>query len=145
MVEECGYTYDPPPAVVPNSLKALEVTELARDHGLHEAVHDRLMHAYWSERADIGDEDVLLSLAEESGVDRGEAADALADGRYRTRIAAATREANLLGINAIPSFVLDNRLLLVGAYPHEVFERAFAQLEEAESDAEQREPRPDAS
>ena len=37
-----------------------------------------------------------------------------------------------LGINAIPAFVLDDRLLLVGAYPHEVFERAFAQLEETE-------------
>ena len=130
MVEECGYVYNPPEHVVPNSLKALEVTELARDAGLHEAVHDRLMHGYWSEAADIGDETALLALAEEAGLDRGEAIEALADGRYRERIAESTREANLLGINAIPAFVLDDRLLLVGAYPHEVFERAFAQLEE---------------
>jgi predicted DsbA family dithiol-disulfide isomerase len=42
----------------------------------------------------------------------------------------STREAHQLGIDAIPSFVLDNRLLLVGAYPKDVFERAFAQLEQ---------------
>jgi predicted DsbA family dithiol-disulfide isomerase len=130
MVEECGYTYDPPAEVVPNSMKALEVTELARDLGVHAAVHDRLMHAYWSEGADIGDETTLLGLAQEAGVDRGDAIEALADGRYRERISASTREANLLGIHAIPSFVLDDRLLLVGAYPHEAFERAYAQLDE---------------
>jgi predicted DsbA family dithiol-disulfide isomerase len=130
MVEECGYTYNPPAEVVPNSMKALEVTELARDRDLHEPVHDRLMDAYWSEAQNIGDEGTLLSLAAEAGLDRADAADALADGRYRARIAAATGEAHRLGINAIPSFVLDNRLLLVGAYPHEVFERAFARLAE---------------
>jgi predicted DsbA family dithiol-disulfide isomerase len=130
MVEECGYVYNPPPDVVPNSRKALEVTELARDLGLHEPVHRRLMDAYWSEAQDIGDEDVLLSLVADAGLDRGEAAEALADGRYATRVLQSTREANLVGINAIPAFVLDDRLLLLGAYPYEVFERAFAQLEE---------------
>jgi predicted DsbA family dithiol-disulfide isomerase len=135
MVEACGYTYNVPPDRVPNSHRALEVTELARDSGRHEAVHDRLMHAYWSEAANIGDEDTLLGLAAEAGLDRDEAAATLADGRYRDRIRESTQQANAVGINAIPAFVLDNRMLLVGAYPHEVFERAFAQLAEAEEPA----------
>jgi predicted DsbA family dithiol-disulfide isomerase len=130
MVEECGYTYNPPREVVPNSLKALQVTELARDRDVHEQVHTRLMDAYWSEAANIGDEDVLLTLAVEAGLDRVEAAEVLADGRYLPRIAESTREANSIGITAIPSFVLDNRMLLVGAYPHEVFEQAFARIEQ---------------
>ena len=132
MVEECGYTYNPPPEVVPNSRKALEVTEAARDLGLHEAVHTRLMDAYWSEAADIGDEETLLDLAAEAGLDRAEAVAALADGRYGARIVDSTREANMVGVNAIPAFVLDEHLLLVGAHPHEVFERAFDQLARAE-------------
>ena len=37
---------------IPNSRAALRVTELARDAGLHEALHDRLMHAYWGEAED---------------------------------------------------------------------------------------------
>jgi predicted DsbA family dithiol-disulfide isomerase len=130
MVEECGYTYNPPSQVVPNSLKALQVTELARDRDVHERVHTRLMDAYWSEAANIGDEDVLLTLAAEAGLERVEAAEVLADGRYLPRIAESTREANSIGITAIPSFVLDNRMLLVGAYPHEVFEQAFARIEQ---------------
>ena len=134
MVEESGYTYSPPPEIVPNSRKALQVTELARDLGLHEQVHSRLMHAYWSEEADIGDEETLLRLAEEAGLDRAEAKAALDDGRYLDRIEASTRKANMHGINAIPAFVLDGRLLVMGAQPHELFERAFAQLEEMEED-----------
>ena len=134
MVEECGYTYNPPKDVVPNSRKALELTELARDLGLHEPVHTRLMDAYWAEARNIGDEDTLLSLVAEAGLDRGEAAEALADGRYRPPDRGERRaRRNAIGINAIPAFVLDDRLLLVGAYPKEVFERAFAQLAEAEA------------
>jgi predicted DsbA family dithiol-disulfide isomerase len=131
LVQEAGFAYNPPPDVVPRSRQALEVSELAREHGLHEQVHARLMRAYWSERANIGDRDVLLALGEEAGLDRGLAAEALEDGRFRARVDASTREANALGINAIPAFVLDERLLLLGAQPHSVFERAFERLVDA--------------
>ena len=104
------------------------MTELARDAGLHEPVHDRLMHAYWSEGANIGDEDVLLSLVEEAGLDRNEAKAALDEPRYAERVDASTREAQLHGIHAIPAFVLGNRLLVLGAQPHELFEQAVAEV-----------------
>jgi predicted DsbA family dithiol-disulfide isomerase len=130
MVEESGYSYRPHPEIVPNSRRALEVTELARDRGLHGPVHSRLMHAYWSESADIGDEDTLLALVEEAGLDRGEAKVALDEGRYAERVTTSTREANMHGINAVPAFVLDQRLLVLGAQPHALFEQAFAQLAE---------------
>jgi predicted DsbA family dithiol-disulfide isomerase len=129
MVEESGLACNPPPDVVPNSRKALEVTELARDRGLHEAMHLRLMRAYWEEGLHIGDERVLLDLAVEAGLDREEAVAALAERRYADRVDASTLEANRHGINAIPAFVLDGRLLLLGAQPHEVFTRALEQLE----------------
>lgn len=134
-IEASGYVYNVPPETVPNSMKALELTELAREQGLHKQVHDRLMHAYWSEAADIGEKDTLLGLCEEAGLDRSDAVDALAEKRFRKTVHAATREAHRIGINAIPAFVLDSRLLLVGAYPHEMFERAFEQLAEAPAES----------
>jgi predicted DsbA family dithiol-disulfide isomerase len=126
-VEASGLRYHPPD-LVPNSRKALEVTELARDHGLHGAVHTRLMHAYWSEGANIGDEETLLELVAEAGLDRSSAEHALADHAYANRVDSSTRQAQLHGIHAIPAFVLDKQLLLLGAQPHDVFEGAFAQL-----------------
>ena len=123
-IETAGFAFRPP-ANVPNSRRALAVTELARDHGLHEPVHARLMHAYWSEGMDIGDDDVLLDLVEEAGLERAEAAKALVNGKYVERVRESTRRAHAHGINAIPAFVLDGRLLVMGAQPHSTFEQAF--------------------
>jgi predicted DsbA family dithiol-disulfide isomerase len=107
------------------------VTELARDRDLHEAVHTRLMHAFWSEAKDIGDDEVLLSLVAGAGLDPAEAREAIADGRYVERIEASTQAANRQGIYAIPAFVLGERLLVLGAQPESVFERAVEQLRAA--------------
>lgn len=132
MIEAAGLTYAPAPTL-PNTLHALQVTELARDRGLHEPVHSRLMHAYWSEQTDLGDDEVLLDLVAEAGLDREEAAAVIAEGRYADRVAASTEEANRHGIYAIPAFVLGGRLLVMGAQPEEVFEGAVGQLAAAAS------------
>lgn len=127
MIEAAGLTYAPAPTL-PNTLHSLQVTELARDRGLHEPVHTRLMHAYWSEQKDLGDDEVLLDLVAGVGLDRDEAAAVIADGRYADRVAASTEEANRHGIYAIPAFVLRGRLVVMGAQPEDVFEQAVEQL-----------------
>ena len=126
VIEAAGLTYNPA-RTLPNTLHALQVTEVARDRGLHDAVHRRLLDAYWAEARDIGDDEILLGLVTEAGLDRDEAASAIAGGRYADRIVASTEEANRHGIHAIPAFVLAGRLLVMGAQPEELFERAVAQ------------------
>jgi predicted DsbA family dithiol-disulfide isomerase len=129
MFEREGLAYAPPPDVVPNTMDALRLTELARDRGLHEPMHDRLMDAYWKESQNIGDDDVLRALAAEVGLDRDDTDRVLESDEYRDRVLASTAQAQAIGINGIPAFLLDERLLVLGAQPREVFERAFAELE----------------
>ena len=128
---ERGLEYNPNPDVVPNSLNALRLTELARDLGRHAELHDRLMDAYWADAKNIGELDVLREEAAAVGLPADEVEDVLAGNRYRDRVEESTREAYGLGANAVPAFVLDRRLLVLGAQPDEVFEQAFAQLERA--------------
>ena len=125
---EEGLAYNPPPDVVPNTMRALRVTELARDHGLHEAVHDRLMKAYWEEARNIGDAEELRALAGEAGLDGPQVDEVLAGDAYRVRVRSATAQAQSIGITGIPAFLLDRRLLVLGAQPRDVFRRAFAEL-----------------
>jgi len=132
-VEE-GLAYNPPPDVVPNTMQALRVTELARERGLHAAVHDRLMDAYWAEARNIGDPDELRALAVEGGLDAGDVDDVLAGDAYRDRVVGLTQQAVSIGITGVPGFLLDRRLLVLGAQPREVFERAFEQLSEVPPD-----------
>lgn len=121
-----GFPYNPHPEVIPNTKLALRVGELARERGLHEPLHDRLMDAYWSEARNIGDPDELCVLAAEVGLDDVEPA--LAGGPYEERVRASTEQALELGITGIPGFLLDGRLLVLGAQPPAVFEQAFARL-----------------
>jgi predicted DsbA family dithiol-disulfide isomerase len=71
---------------------------------------------------------VLLDLVADVGLDRSEAAETIAEGRYSERVTASTQEANRIGINAIPAFVLGRRLLVLGAQPEELFVQAVGQL-----------------
>jgi predicted DsbA family dithiol-disulfide isomerase len=121
-----GLDYNPNPDVVPNSMRALRLTELARDVGRHEEVHDRLMDAYWRDGVDIGNADELRTLAHDLPPDDVERV--LAGDDFLDRVRASTAEAQSIGINGIPAFLLDSRLLVLGAHPRETFDRAFAQL-----------------
>ena len=117
------------PEVVPNTRLALRLAELARDGGLHAPFHARLMAAYWSEAANIGDPDELRRIAHEAGLDADGVERVIGDtSAYLDRVEQSTSEAQSHGINAIPAFVLDRRLIVLGAQPLDVFRQAFAQL-----------------
>ena len=120
-----GLVFSPSPTM-PNSLAALRLAELARERGLHAPLHERLMESYWGEGVDIGGLDALRALAAEVGLDEPETA--WADDGYREIVRSSTRQAQALGVTGIPGFLLDRRLLVLGAQPDEVFVEAFAQL-----------------
>ena len=117
------------PEIVPSTKLPLRVTELARERGLHESFHDRLMDAYWSEATNIGEPRELRRLASDVGLNADDVDRVIADpGAYLDAVESSTRQAHSIGINAVPAFVLDRQLIVLGAQPLEVFRRAFAQL-----------------
>ena len=116
------------PEIVPNTKLALRMTELARERGLHEPFHDRLMDAYWSEATNIGEPDELRRLAAAVGLDTDDVEQVIADPvTYLAAVEGSTQQAHSVGINAVPAFVLDRRVLVLGAQPLEVFRRAFSE------------------
>jgi predicted DsbA family dithiol-disulfide isomerase len=123
---EEGLEYNPNPDVIPNSFDALRLTELARDLGKHDEVHDRLMDAYWRDGVDLGDPDELRRLLHDLPADDVERV--LTSDEHRDRVLSSTAQAQSVGINGIPAWVIDGKLLVPGAQPRAVFEQAFAQL-----------------
>jgi predicted DsbA family dithiol-disulfide isomerase len=122
---EHGLVYNPPP-IRANSMNALRLAEHARAQGLFDQIHARLFDAYWAEAQNIGDPDVLRRLADEVGLEGAD--EVLESDVYLDVVRLSTAKAQTAGINGIPAFVLDSRLLVMGAHPRETFERAFAQL-----------------
>lgn len=128
MFDEAGLAHAERLDRVPNSRRALALAELARDRGRLTDLHPRLFDAYWARGLDIGSDEVLVQEGVAAGLDRDEIAAALGDEGYAQRIAQETEQAISIGAGGVPAWVIDRRLLVPGAQPHEVFEQVMAQM-----------------
>ena len=108
------------PDRVPNTRRALALTEHARDRGKLEAVRDATMAAHWLEGRDIEGDADLRSIAEGVGLDPEAALSAADDPAYLARVDAAREQAHALGVTGIPTFLIGEQRA-VGCQP-------FAQL-----------------
>jgi predicted DsbA family dithiol-disulfide isomerase len=128
MFAAAGLPYKRDNERVPNTSKALRLTDLAVERGVAREFHDRLQHAFWAEGADLVDDAVLLDHAEAVGLDRAEAEAALGDPERAAHVREYTVAAIDMGAGGVPAWLLDERLLIPGAQPHEVFDRVLARL-----------------
>ena len=124
--EENGLVYNPP-AIRANSMNALRLAEHARGQGLFDQMHARLFDAYWAEAQNIGDPDVLRALAAGVGLEGTD--ETLETDAYLDLVRASTQQAVAAGVTGVPAFVLDQRMLVLGAHPRSTFERAFTELD----------------
>ena len=109
-----------------NSRAALEASELARDRGVYEEMHNRLFYAYFVEVKNIGDPEVLYGIAEDAGLKREELAEALEEGTYRERLKSSLADGQKSGVTAVPTFVLNSNQIITGAQPLERFRSLLA-------------------
>ena len=103
-----------------NTFDAHRLTHLAAEHGLQDAVVERLMSATFVEGEAIGERDVLVRLAADVGLDAGEVAAALTSEAYASAVRGDEQEAAALGIHAVPFFVVDRTYGVSGAQPPDV-------------------------
>ncbi len=134
MFEAAGLPHAEPLEKVPNSRKALMLAEFARERGVFDELHPRLFEAYWGRGRDIGDDEVLIEEGTAVGLDAAEIVGVLRDQRYLDGIEEQTRDAIGLGVSGVPAWVIDQRLLVPGAQPHEMFARALEQAGHAPLD-----------
>lgn len=117
---------------VPNSHRALEAAEYAREQGQHEPFHKVVFRKYYGDGQDISDWDVLRSAALEAGLDPDEMQEQTESGRYHTVVGQYFEEAQRVGVSSIPTYVLNDRYAIVGAQPYEVFLQAIDRLQSEE-------------
>jgi len=109
------------PALVPNTRKAHEATEYAREGGRLWEFHRAVFEAYWEDERNIGDIDVLADVAASCGLDADGLREALADGRYANRVLEQIEWGRAAGVTGVPTAVFNERFALVGAQDYEVF------------------------
>jgi predicted DsbA family dithiol-disulfide isomerase len=95
------------------------LVHLGAEHGIQDAVKERLMRAYFTEGALMSDHETLIALAGEAGLDPEEARGMLASDRFAEAVRADEHDAQRLGISAVPTFVADRAIGVSGAQPAE--------------------------
>jgi predicted DsbA family dithiol-disulfide isomerase len=100
-----------------NTFDAHRLLQLAKERGLGDAMKERLMLAYFTETEPIGEREVLARLGEELGL--ADAGEVLDSDQYAAAVRRDEHEARLLGISAVPFFVVDRYYGIEGAQPPE--------------------------
>lgn len=93
-----------------------------------EALKRALFTAHFTDNRNITDARVLTEAAEAAGLDRAEAAEVLASGRYAPEVRAAEDLWRARGITSVPAVVVEGKYLISGGQPAAAFEQALRQI-----------------
>jgi predicted DsbA family dithiol-disulfide isomerase len=110
-----------------NTFDAHRTVQLGLERGVQTAVKERLMKAYFTDGEPIADRAALVRLAAEAGLDASETREMLASDRFTAEVRADEAQAQELGINGVPFFVLGGKVGVPGAQPIDVLLQALAQ------------------
>lgn len=125
-----------------NTFDAHRLLHLARARGVQPQLKERLLRAYFTEGASIGDRATLLQLAVEAGLGVDEVSATLQSDDYADAVRADERTATQGGIRGVPFFRV-GRYPVEGAQPSAVL---FSALQRASQDADVNAPgAPDAA
>lgn len=111
-----------------NSYDAHRLIHFARTLGLEEPLTQRLMTAWYSEGEAIGDQDTLVRLAVEAGLEADAVRALLASDDHGIDVRTDLALASQIGITSVPTFVLDQKYGVTGAQPVEVLLNSIRQV-----------------
>src|SRR2546426_8260453 len=120
IAREAGIEMKRPP-LVPNTRKAHEATEFAKESGRLLPFHRAVFRAYWEDEENIGDTAVLSRIGAECGLDAAELQAALEGERFATPVQGGIDWSRAVGITGVPTVVFEEKVTLVGAQEYKVF------------------------
>ena len=110
-----------------NTFDAHRLLHAAAEHGVQDAVKERLLRATFTEGEPIGDAETLVRLVAEAGLDAEQARAVLASDRYAAEVRGDQAQARAYGISGVPFFVVDGRYGVSGAQPASALAQVLAQ------------------
>lgn len=111
---------------VPNTLRVHQVMQLAEDKGIDQsAMAEDLMSSFFERGRNIGERDTLIEIAGRFGLGAAEVIAAIESDRVRQIVLAREEKVRSSGLAGVPGFLINRRLLVVGAQSTESLVNAF--------------------
>jgi predicted DsbA family dithiol-disulfide isomerase len=111
-----------------NTFDAHRLLHWAESQGKQHALKMALFDAYFTEGGNPSDHTVLIEVASRVGLDATRAKEILTTGEFAKEVREHEQYYLSHGIHAVPSVIINNRHLIQGGQPAELFERALRQI-----------------
>lgn len=111
-----------------NTFNVHQLMHWAGTRGLAHELKQALFAAYFTDRRNLSDPDVLVDAAGQAGLDRAEAALVLEDQRYASEVRGLEKFWIQQGIRGVPAIVFDKKHLVTGAQGVENYSQILRQL-----------------
>jgi len=111
-----------------NTFDAHRLLHWAQAQGKQPALKHALFKAYFTDGAKMSDHETLAQVAASVGLDEQKARAILTDGTYADDVRAQQDFYRQQGINAVPAIVINEKYLISGGQPVDVFERALREI-----------------
>ncbi|MDB5991290.1 MAG: disulfide bond formation protein DsbA [Herbaspirillum sp.] len=115
-----------------NTFDAHRLLHWAGLEGRQLALKTALFDAYFTQGLNPSDHAVLVELARKVGLDAAKAQQILSADTYAAEVRAQQQFYRQQGINGVPAVIINDRHLISGGQPVEVFEQALRQIAAAE-------------
>jgi predicted DsbA family dithiol-disulfide isomerase len=126
---ELGFTFDMGKrSRVYNTFDAHRLLHWAELEGRQLELKRALFAAYFTAGRNPSDREVLVDLATQAGLDPLRAREVLESGRYADEVREREQMYGRLGIQAVPSVIFNDKYLIQGGQPVDIFEQALRQI-----------------
>jgi predicted DsbA family dithiol-disulfide isomerase len=126
---ELGFTFEMGKRTrIYNTFDAHRLLHWAELEGKQLALKDALFAAYFTAGKNPSDHETLADIAADVGLERARAVQILASQEYADEVRERERFYLEQGIHAVPAVIFNERHLLQGGQPVDVFERAIRQI-----------------
>jgi predicted DsbA family dithiol-disulfide isomerase len=98
------------------------------DLGKQRALKEALFTAYFTNGQSPASHEVLALLASQAGLDAARAREILASNEFAAEVREREQHYQGQGIHSVPAIIINNRHLISGGQPAEVFEQALRQI-----------------
>ncbi|GAB3462616.1 DsbA family oxidoreductase [Massilia terrae] len=126
---DVGFTFDMNKrGRIYNTFDAHRLLHWAEDQGKQRDLKRALFEAYFTRGEDPSSHEVLLEVADSVGLDKGEAARILESNEYADEVRETEQFFQRAGIHSVPAVIINQKHLISGGQPPEVFERALREI-----------------
>ena len=124
MARAAGLEFDYAKVFHTNTFDAHRLTKMAMakgDTAMADQMAERHYKAYFAEGVDVGDQEVLVKLGTEAGLDAADIRAMLEGKDYSDQVSLDERQAQMNRISSVPCFIIEDTVAIPGAMPKEQF------------------------